>query len=256
MKKAILFLALAMMFIAGCAQPIGDEIGILLADKSDLEFIAPVGGSSEMQTVSIMNAGSITAVVSVITDRSWLSASPPVLEIETDDACFVDVSCSCIGLSVGEYNGTVIGTASDALGSPIIFDVTLTCFGIDDAYESNDIPADASVALYDSPGVWLSDIAGMGIANEGDIFSLEIPAGDWILSAELIFFDELGNIDLCIQDEKATDIECETSRSDDEIAEIEVTGPGIYLLYVYPATGADIGNAYDLMWTIVSIPVP
>lgn len=254
MKRFLIAVMAVGALVMGCAQPIGDEVGILLADTMSLELAAAVGAETEPRTISITNAGSTETTAAVDADDPWLDVSETVLVIASDDTCFFDVTASCVGLPVGEYEGTVTVTAPNALGSPVVIDVVLQCLGIDDQYEENNIPADASTALYGRPGVWLSDVAGMGVANDDDFYSLEIPGGDWTLTVELIFFDSLGNLELCIQDEKSANIECETSRTDDEIAEVDVTGPGLYILHVYPATGPDIGNAYDLMWNIIPVP--
>ncbi|HAV12431.1 MAG TPA: hypothetical protein DCX06_02890 [Opitutae bacterium] len=117
----------------------------------------------------------------------------------------------------------------------------------DDEYEENDFFEDAFVV---SPVAFgrLSDINGLGIQADDDIYSLDIPAGANSLQVFLSFIDEEGDIDIAIYDENLNLQALSISVSDDELVQVSVNPAVNSRVFILVYFG-NAGNEYDMEWT-------
>ncbi|MEL7034105.1 MAG: peroxidase family protein [Cyanobacteria bacterium J06592_8] len=116
----------------------------------------------------------------------------------------------------------------------------------DDAYERNNSRRRA-YDLSDFEETPLSEIEGLGIANNRDWYQIEVSPGATNLSIELEFTHADGNLNLSLHNANGRRIARSNSRTDNESIDFESPEPGIYYIRVRPR-GQQRGNSYDLVW--------
>lgn len=121
----------------------------------------------------------------------------------------------------------------------------------DDAYEENDIQADA-YDLSNFENTWLSNIAGNAQQFDDDWYQIIVAPGNQLVTVDLEFSHAEGDIDVAIYNANQEFIASATSITDNELLETTVPTPGDYYLRVY---FDDLGNSYDLRWDTETFPL-
>ncbi len=102
------------------------ETGVISLNRSQLNFGAVISSTApDSQTFSIENSGSGTMNWSVTDNAGWLSCSPS----SGTNAGIITVSVDILGLSAGEYSGTITVSSANASNSPQTVSVTLNSYG-------------------------------------------------------------------------------------------------------------------------------
>jgi hypothetical protein len=122
---------------------------------------------------------------------------------------------------------------------------------VDDAYEENDVQADA-YDLSNFENTWLSNIAGNAQQFDDDWYQITVAPGNQLVTVDLEFSHAEGDIDVAIYNANQEFIASATSITDNELLETTVSAPGDYYLRVY---FDDLGNSYDLRWDTETFPL-
>ena len=121
----------------------------------------------------------------------------------------------------------------------------------DDNYEENDDPSTA-YDLTPYEGIWLSQIDGLGIQLDVDVYEIYVTAGE-TLTIDCIFSHDEGNIDIVLIDSALNLVDYSFSETDNEYISYDILTSGTY----YIAVGnANAGNSYDLIWDASGITPP
>lgn len=124
---------------------------------------------------------------------------------------------------------------------------------LDDNYEENDTQATA-YNLSSNEQTWLSNLNGLGVANDSDWYQIYVDSGFENLVVDLQFTHADSDIDLRVYDTFGNVVASATSGSDNEYLDTILASAGTYYLEVYPYSGS--GNTYDLWWDDLPAPVP
>ena len=163
-------------------------------------------------------------------------------------------------LSVGRYFVQVDGTGRTSPGT----DSGYTDYGSigqytvsvgttrssDDSYEQNDSRGTAADPRSNGGNwedTWLNEINDIGRAVDEDWYLINVKPGERRVSAELLFDDDLGDLDLFLLNSSGFIVARSESRTDNELIDFVVSASGTYYLLVRPYA-QEIGNYYNLRW--------
>ena len=124
---------------------------------------------------------------------------------------------------------------------------------VDDAEEDNDTQATAGVA----PLGLTTDLMSCSTVDD-DYYAVTMAIGDEI-TAEILFLDAEGDLDLYLIDPNGTNVDNSTSFSDDELVgpfTATVAGDHFIRVHMYADAGVLEGNPYDMDVTLVLAPPP
>ncbi|MGJ8654061.1 MAG: hypothetical protein ACSHX8_12375 [Opitutaceae bacterium] len=123
---------------------------------------------------------------------------------------------------------------------------------VDDEYEPNNNFDDAFVLTPVEAGL-LSDIAGLGVQADSDIYRLAVPADATTLQVFLNFSHAEGDIDIVVYDDDFDFRVFSVSVTDNEFVQLSVNPAidSVFYLWVY---FANAGNEYDMEWTYSFAP--
>jgi hypothetical protein len=173
------------------------------------------------------------------------------LELFDGDQISVDTSNGAIdgesvSASVDPSGETFYLLVSGADNSGVTYDLTWT-FGVEDLYEDNDSTGTAT-DITAQEGVLLSTSMGFATQSDSDFYLVTLPVNSRTLNVDLLFDHSLGNIDMNIYDSVPDVIAVANSTTDNETLSVDVDMAGGD--YYIEVTGADSGNAYDLIWGV------
>ena len=141
-------------------------------------------------------------------------------------------------------------------GDTVKLDVTFAG-SADDAYEENDIQADA-YDLSNFGNTWLRDIAGLGKQFDDDWYKINLDSDNQLLTVDVEFSHAEGDIDVGLYDfEEQLFITRSTSVTDNEQLSVLIPDAGEYLVQVYYYDDLDddlepyvdfAGSSYNLRW--------
>lgn len=120
----------------------------------------------------------------------------------------------------------------------------------DDAYEPNDVPADA-FDFTGSPAMWLSQISGTAIQANDDFYAIEVDAAAPRVLVDCAFIHSEGDINIQLLDATGQAFtplhgsRVSATTANTEHIDCVVPVAGVYLVKV---RGANAWNAYDLRW--------
>ncbi|NES78053.1 MULTISPECIES: peroxidase family protein [Okeania] len=118
---------------------------------------------------------------------------------------------------------------------------------MDDNYEKNNRIQQA-FDFSENEQTLLSDINGLGVALDDDLYKIEATEGSLDIFVELTFNHNEGNLDLFLLDSTGNEIASSDSLDDNEIIDFTVDKAGTYYIQVTSGDGTFSGNTYDLLW--------
>ena len=114
----------------------------------------------------------------------------------------------------------------------------------DDAYEPNNT-TNAATDISSNAGIWLSELAGLGIQCDDDWYLIQVPAGQERVLADCMFSTARGDLTLGLYDSNGNHVVSSAGYEDNEGLDFVVSAAGRYYLLVNGGPGC---NSYNLQW--------
>ena len=105
------------------------------------------------------------------------------------------------------------------------------------------------------PAIGIATAPTSGIQWDADYYKIDVRSGFRDVTIDCRFIHALGDINIQLLDRNGLFVALSDSTSDNEIIiDFTVPAPGAYYIYVYSA--GNLGNTYDLMWSLSTTTPP